>query len=114
MAEIILTIFLFLGLGGTLVIIFRKVSVLAVLPEDSSGGESLSVRLRKQMGNLPGSDVFGYEVHLQKVLSKVRVLTLRTEQKTGTWLEKLRQKSSQKKNRKDDYWEELKKAKDGR
>jgi hypothetical protein len=114
MAEIILTILLFVGLGGILLIVFRKIPVLASLPGDSPAGEPLAVRLRRQVGSLPGSDVFDYEVHLQKVLSRVRVLTLRTEQKTGTWLEKLRQKSNQKKNGKDNYWEELKKAKDGR
>ena len=114
MAEIILTILLFVGLGGILLIVLRKIPVLASLPEDALPGEPLAARLRRQVGNLPGSDVFDYEVHLQKVLSRVRILTLRTEQKTGTWLEKLRQKSNQKKNHKDNYWEELKKAKDGR
>jgi hypothetical protein len=114
MAEVILSILLFIGLAGTVLVIMRKVSVLSELPDDYVPGDPLVVRLKRQVGNLPGSEALDYEVHLQKVLSKVRVLTMRTEQKTGSWLEKLRQKSNRKKSRKDNYWEELKKAKDGR
>jgi hypothetical protein len=112
--EIILAILSILSLLGFFFLILRKIPALSSLPENNQPEESITVKIKRQMNHLPGSEALDYEVHLQKVLSKVRVLTLKTEQKTGTWLEKLRQKSNQKKNGQDNYWEELKKAKDGK
>jgi len=115
MVEIILAAILSVSLVGLSVILFKKIPVLAKLPETSKSREPLSVRLRKQVQTLPGSETLDYELHLQKLLSRIRVLTMKTEQKTGSWLEKLRKKNSQKINhKKDRYWEELKKAKDGK
>jgi hypothetical protein len=114
MAETILAILSVLSLAGIIFIVFRKIPVLLNLPEETSGGDPLAVKLKRQVTNFPKTEIFDYEVPLQKVLSRVRILTLKTEQKTGNWLEKLRQKSNQKKSEKDNYWEELKKAKDGK
>jgi hypothetical protein len=112
MAELILAILTIVGFTGIIFITFRKIPVLLSLPQQPTKieGDPLVVKIKKQVGNLPGSEIFDYEVPLQKVLSKIRILTLKTEQKTGTWLEKLRQKSTQKKSGRDDYWEELKKS----
>ena len=113
MLELILLTVLLASLAGLLIIVVKKIPALSNLPATSNPRDPLILRMRSQIKNLPGADTFDYEVYLQKVLSKVRVLTLKTEHKTGSWLEKLRQKSNQKKNEKDNYWEELKKAKDG-
>ena len=113
MLEIILAIVAFVGLLGTAVMVLRKVPAMVSLPEKAAG-DPLMAKIRSQVRHLPGSEAFDYEVHLQKILSHVRVLTLKTEQKTGTWLERLRKKNSQKRNNRDDYWDELKKAKDGK
>ncbi len=115
MVEIILAIILFVSLLGLCVILSRKIPVLTGLPEAPKSGEPLAVRLRKQVQTLPGSDTINYELYLQKLLSRIRVLTMKTEQKTGIWLEKLRKRNNQKVNhKKDSYWEELKRAKDGK
>ncbi len=93
-------------------ILFRKAPVLAKLPEnDLDLKKSFSLRLRKNLKNVHGVD---YEIYLQKVLSRVRIITLKTEHKTGSWLENLRRKNHKKASHKDDYWEQLDKAKKGR
>jgi hypothetical protein len=46
---------------------------------------------------------------LQKTLSKIRVLTLKLESKTASWLQKIRVKSqTDKAKAKDNYWTEVK------
>ena len=58
---------------------------------------------------------FPFEILLQKILSKVRVFTLRTENKISDWLEFLRTraKKNNTNNVKDDkYWEKLEEKKE--
>ena len=114
MIELILTIILVCSLIGTVVILYRKMPALVKLPETPINLRGPFVlKIKKGVGNLPGAKRFDYELYLQKILSKIQILTLKTENKTSTWLEKLRQKNNQK-NHHDQYWEELKKAKKGK
>ena len=112
MLEFVLLIFFLTSLAGIVFIVLKKILILGNLPAVSLPRESLSLRLKNKIKNLPGAETINYEIYLQKILSRVRILTLKTEQKTGHWLETLRQRSRQKKNgRPDDYWEELKTTK---
>lgn len=54
---------------------------------------------------------FSFDLFLQKILSKIRILTLKTDNKTLNWLQKLREKTQNKLKEKGNYWEELKKIK---
>lgn len=120
MAELIAIIILTSSLLGMGVIILRKIPVLARLPETPRVSEGPWVKIQKAclfvgggIKTLPGVRGFSYDIFLQKILSKIRVLTLKTEHKTGAWLEKLRQKSCQKNNHSsDNYWKEIKKTKE--
>jgi len=112
--ELIATIILFGSLLGMGVLIFRKIPVLVELPEVSP---------RKKKGKAPGFfqrelekikkinpfKSFSYEIFLQKILSKIRILSLKTENRTFRWLQKLREKSKKEKEN-DDYWQKLKKS----
>ena len=111
--EITLLSISFAGLIGTGTILIRKVPVLVKLSEKGFPGKSLVSRVKKISLKIPGAERFDYELYLQKMLSKVRVLTLKTESKTGSWLERLRQKRNGH-NHDNSYWEELKKAKEGK
>lgn len=114
MIELILTIILVSSLTGIVVILFRKIPVLVKLEEASEASgdwQPLILKIKKRSKFLPRAKTFNYELYLQKILSKIRILTLKTENKTSDWLEKLRQKNNQEK---DNYWEELKKAKNGK
>ncbi len=108
--EIAALIILLIGLIGMGVIIYRKIPVLAELPETSAQAkENLLVRLKNKVFNISFVKNFSFALFLQKILSKIRILTLRTESKTADWLQKLREKSQKKKNfDNDNYWQELK------
>lgn len=111
--EIIFTSLLLVSLSGIGFILLRKIPLLVELPEtDLPKGSIVSV-IKKGLKKIPGTKKFDYELYLQKTLSKIRVLTLKTESKTGSWLERLRKKRNGH-NHDDGYWEELKKAKDGK
>ena len=116
MIELIFIIILILGLIGMSVILLRKMQILNKLPEPAGGLQQfLGLKIKEGVKKFPGTRDFSYEVYLQKILSKIRVFTLKTDHKTSGWLERLRQKNNQKNHSGNDkYWDELKKAKDGK
>ena len=118
MLEITFISLLFVSLFGIVFILFRKIPSLIALPEaDCPTRESILLKIKqeikKDIKKIPGAEKFDYELYLQKMLSKVRVLTIKTENKTGSWLEGLRKRRNGQ-NHNDEYWQELKKAKDGK
>ena len=118
MLEITFISLLFVSLFGIVFILFRKIPSLIALPEaDCPTGESIVLKIKqeikKDIKKIPGAEKFDYELYLQKMLSKVRVLTIKTENKTGNWLEGLRKRRNGQ-NHNDEYWQELKKSKDGK
>lgn len=114
MIELIFIIILICSLFGIAVILLRKVPVLAELPEIPVRFPKVK-EVKEKIRNFLGIRDFSYELYLQKILSRIRVLTLKTDSKTSGWLERLRQKNNQKNNsNNDNYWEELKKAKNGK
>ena len=108
--EIIALIIFFSSLIGMAVIIWRKLPVLVELPEAAEEQkENLFLRLKNKVADIPFVKNFSFELFLQKILSRIRVLTMRTENKTAGWLQKLREKSQKEKNfQNDNYWQELK------
>jgi len=116
MVELISFIVLLLSLAGMAVILWRKMPVLSKLPEPSGDFRRFfAEKIKEGTKKMPVVKNFSYELYLQKMLSKIRVLTMKTENKTGSWLERLRQKKNQKdRTNNDNYWDNLKKAKDDR
>lgn len=111
MVELVATITLFLGLIGMGTILYRKIPILAELPE-IPGGLNLKakiLRLKEKIKNLKYFESISFDILLQKILSKIRILSLKAEKKTSLWLQKLREKSAKKKEN-DKYWEELKES----
>jgi hypothetical protein len=114
MLEQFAAIIFFIGFIGMFVIIFRKIPILAELPtqarqKDSSVREE-KLKILRTIKEKTGIKLFSSEILLQKMLSKIRILTLKTDNKTSAWLTKLRQKSIKKKNNfSDNYWQNLKK-----
>jgi len=90
------------------VIIFRKIPALAELSVQKRKGVLREAKNKiKENGLL---ETVKGEKLLQSVLSKIRILTLKTENKTGDWLRKLHQRSLKRKNTdkfSDDYWRKL-------
>ena len=111
--ELVVIIILFGSFLGMGAIISRKIPVLMELPEipaRDSWKDTLS-KLKEKIKILNPFKSFSYEIFLQKLLSKIRILSLKTDNKTFNWLQKLREKSQKKKNlENDNYWEEIKKS----
>ena len=105
------------SLIGMLVIFYMKTPLLANLPKTSPVFETkkkilinlLETTKEKIKNRIPS------EILLQKILSKIKVFTLRTENKISGWLEFLRTraKKNNTNNVKDDkYWEKLEEKKE--
>ncbi|MDI6591875.1 MAG: hypothetical protein QME61_03000 [Patescibacteria group bacterium] len=107
-AQIIL-IGSFIGMG---IILYRKIPVLAKLPEVSfKREENLFLRIKNKIKEIIPLKSFSYEILLQKILSKIRILSLKTDNKIANWLQKLREKSQKKKfEENDNYWQKIKKS----
>ncbi len=111
MLEQSIIIIFFISLIGMGLIIWKKIPVLIELPVEEIEEEKILKKIRERIRNNHKIKlVSSGNILLQKMLSKVRILTLRTDKKTSLWLSKLRQKSIKKKEtflKRD--WEKLKK-----
>ncbi|MBM3251045.1 MAG: hypothetical protein FJZ07_02320 [Candidatus Nealsonbacteria bacterium] len=112
MLEIFVLTILFCSLLGIGVIIIKKIPALVNLAPEKVEKPKILNRMKAQIKNNKALNSFSGEILLQKLLSKIRVLTLKTENKTGIWLMELRQRALEKKNKFScDYWEKVKKIK---
>lgn len=110
MIELIALIIFLISLIGMGVIIIRKIPILAELPLEEIEKPSTLEKIKKKIKNNGTLKSFSGEILLQKLLSKIRIITLKTENKTGVWLTKLRKRSLEKKNKfSDDFWKKIKK-----
>ena len=110
MAELIALIILAFGICGMSVILLRKIPVLVALPKTTKKpGENFLPLLKNKIGNSSFVKSLSVEIFLQKILSKIRILTLKAESKIAFWLQRLRERSLQRtKNFHDGYWIKLK------
>lgn len=122
----IISLSIFLGSSIALVILFlKKTPLLVSLPKTTPiFAKKINIipvllsKTRDKVRTMPLIKNFSFEIFLQRILSKIRILTLKAENKTGSWLESLRKKSN--KNSvssrnalpKDNYWENLQNKKD--
>jgi len=110
MIELIAIIIFFTSLVAMAMIVFRKIPLLLELPETAPSQFNWKELLTKIKNLLPFRN-FSFEIFLQRVLSKIRILTLRTDNKTSSWLQQLREKSQKKKfGENDNYWKKVKKS----
>jgi hypothetical protein len=111
MPELI-AIIIFLGsVFGIAVILMKKIPILAEMPQVAEGQkkESFASKIKNGFKNFPVIRDIYSGILLQKILSKIRVLTLKVESKTAAWLQKIRVKSQGEKDKaKDNYWTEVK------
>jgi hypothetical protein len=107
MKEIIALIIFLIGFIGTLVVIRRKIPVLANLVVEEVEPKMKPLEEIKEKIRRNGS--FSLRRFLERTLSKFRIITLKTENKTSNLLSKLRQKSIEEKNKfSEDYWKRVK------
>lgn len=92
----------------------KKIPALVVLPNISplNGRISLPKQAKLKILKYFSSLSFPSHLFLQKLLSKIKILALKTERKSEHYLQVLRQKSKNKKKAaNDDYWQKLKNLK---
>jgi len=101
---------IFLATSSVIVLmILRKIPALAELSVRPNEGRRFFERVRDSLQNNKKLKSISSEIFLQKLLSRLRILILKFDNKTSSWLMKLRQKSSEKKNGfSEDYWKKLK------
>lgn len=89
---------------------FRKMPVLVNLPADveKDSGKKNFISFK----NIPIIKSFSFEILLQKIISRIRILSLKTDHKTFGWLKQLREKNKKNKLGNDNYWEEVRNSKD--
>jgi hypothetical protein len=109
MTELIAFIVLVFSLIGLATILFRKIPLLLEFPETSSSlGWKTMLSKAKDLSSLNKGS---FETLLQKILSKIRVVTLKTDNKTSGWLQRLRERSVKKRfEEEDNYWEKIRKS----
>jgi len=109
MIVLIITIIFFIGFIGMGVIVIKKIPVLVELPEVEIKRPRIFRRLGHKIKNNGTVKSFSSkELLMQKMLSKFRILTLKTDKKTSNLLAKLRQKSIENKKKfSEDYWKRI-------
>ena len=109
--EIIASILLFVSFFGLLFVIAPKLHQLSALPSKSSSFKDLAKQLKTKVEQSQVvKPLFAPELLLQKLLSKLRIYSIKAENKSGKWLEELRKKSQEKRQQfSEDYWKQLKK-----
>ena len=114
MIELIFLIILIFSLIGMGVMVFQKIPLLLEVPETLPaplGWQTFISKIKKSIKISSPFKNFSTNIFLQKILSKIRILTLKTDSKTSTWLQKLRARSHKKQFKEsDNYWQEIKKS----
>ncbi len=112
MTELIATIILIGSLLGMILLFIRKIPLLAEISEIvENPRENFWLRFKNKITNLRFLKFFSFEKFLQKTLYKIKILTLKTENKITAWLQRLKENSQNKKLGDDNYWQKLKKVK---
>lgn len=110
--EIFFLTSLIMSLIGISTLIFRKIPVLAELPQANSSGintKDVIFGFIKKIKNNTPLKKFSGELFLQKALSKTRVLIMKVDNKTFHWLQRLRENAQKNKfGENDNYWKEIK------
>jgi hypothetical protein len=103
--------------GGSLIgmgtILIRKIPTLLELPEfvETQKIEDLILILKDKIKEKSPLKDFSYESFLEKLLFKIKILTLKAENKTSSLLQKLREKEEKKTiEREDNYWDQIKES----
>ncbi|MCP6718530.1 MAG: hypothetical protein KJI70_03290 [Patescibacteria group bacterium] len=114
--ELILQIILFTSSVGLGVIVLRKLPVLRVLPEKEFSGFSekkqiIALKFKEGVKKLNLLKDLSYEMILEKVLAKIKNISVKFESKMSNLLVEAKENTKQRGIREsDNYWEEIKKS----
>jgi len=108
-SEIIFSIILFLGAAGMLFMISKKLPVVLALPDEKIA----PVNIKEMVSNLGSTkEILSLEMALQKIIARLRILILKSDNKTFNWLQALKEKTKKTKfGENDTYWKDVKNMK---
>ena len=109
-SELIALIIFVASLSGLWVLLSRKIEELIALPEPVGIflKEETKEKIREKAKEVLKERSSSFEKFLQKMLSKTRILSMRTEKKLSDWAMKLRERSQERTKDIDSYWKEIK------
>jgi hypothetical protein len=106
MLNIIAIIIFMLCVSGMVILAHKKAQAVAGFIPNLDSKPSIFSNVKSKIG----SKLIPSELFWQKFLSKIRILVLKTDNKTSEWMRRLREKSVQNKTKfAENYWEKLKK-----
>jgi hypothetical protein len=105
--SLIVLIVSFLGLSF---LIIKKIPALKVMPEPEAIflKKELKTKIREKTKEVIKENSNFLESVLHKLLSKIRILSLKTDKKMSDWIKKLRDRSVERTKDFDNYWKEIK------
>lgn len=107
--ELIASVTAVLSFLGLTFLILRKVPELKTMPEPQFGflRKDLKKKLREKTKEVLKENSNTLEGVLHKVLSKIRILSLKVDKKVSDWIIKLRNRSLERTKDFDNYWKEI-------
>jgi len=107
--ELIASIIAVLSFLGLTFLILRKVPELKEMPEPELSflKKDLRKKIREKTKEVLKENTHTLEGILHKVLSKIRILSLKVDKKVSDWITKLRSRSLMRNKNLDNYWKEI-------
>lgn len=108
--DIIALIVLIVSFLSLSVLIFKKIPALKAMPEPEAIflKKELKKKIRERTKKVIKERSNSLEAILHKLLSKIRILSLKTDNKMSDWIKKLRERSLERTKDFDNYWKEIK------
>ena len=109
-SELIALIVVCSSFIGISFLVLRAVPKLKEMPEPEAIflKKELKKKIREKTEEALKKNSNFVESFLHKLLSKVRILSLKTDKKTSEWITKLRERSLTRTKEIDNYWKEIK------
>jgi len=108
-SELIASIVLGISFLGLVFLMLRKVPELKEMPEPELSflKKGLRKKIREKTKEVLKENSNTLEGILHKVLSKIRILSLKVDKKVSDWIVKLRSRSLERTKGLDSYWKEI-------
>jgi len=107
--ELIASIAAGLSFLGLIFLIFRKIPELKKMPEQelSFFKKDLRKKIKEKTKEVLKENTHTLEGILHKLLSKIRILSLKVDKKVSDWIARLRSRSLARTKGLDSYWKEI-------
>ncbi|MDD4531401.1 MAG: hypothetical protein PHH21_01705 [Candidatus Pacebacteria bacterium] len=106
--DLIALIILVLSFSGLTALVLRKVPEVKAMPEPELFKKELRKKIKDKTKEVLKERSNNLESFLHKLLSRIRILSLKVDKKVSDWIVKLRTRSVERTKGLDTYWKEIK------